>query len=110
MNDTYNFYPEHLTNEQLAELKKIIIAEEEKRRKEKEYQVVLNLRNALRDFLDSGAWSEFSCHTTEECEVASGTECNTADGDEWADVYVEVFNNNILYTILNELTRGLGNY
>ena len=110
MNNTYNFYPENLSNEELAELKKIILAEEEKRRKEKEYQIVLNLRNALRDFLDSGAWSDFSCSTIEECEVASGTERNTADGDEWAEVHIEVFNNNVLYTILNELTRGLGNY
>ena len=110
MNEIYNFYPEHLTNEQLAELKKIITAEEEKRRKAKEYEGVLTLRNALRDFLDSGAWSEFSCSTIEECEIASGTECNNADGDEWEDVHIEVFNNNVLYTILNELTRCLGNY
>ena len=110
MNEIYNFHPEHLSNEQLAELKKIVLAEEEKRRKAKEYEVVLNLRNALRDFIDSGAYAEFSCSAREECEIAGDTECNTDDGDEYAEVLVEVFENSILRTILNELTRCLGDY
>jgi hypothetical protein len=109
MNNTYNFYPEHLTNEQLAELKKIILAEEEKRTKEKEYQVLLNLRNSLREFMESGIWLE-SCSIREECEIVDGTECNTADGDEWAEVHIEVFSDAILRAILNELTRNLGDY
>ena len=110
MNETYNFHPEHLSNEQLAELKKIVLAEEEKRRKAKEHKVILNLRDALREFIDSGAWIEYSCSVKNECEIVEGTECNTADGDEWAEVHVEVFDNIVLRTILNELTRCLGDY
>ena len=110
MNNTYNFHPDNLSNEELAELKKIIVAEEEKRRKEKEYQVVLNLRNALREFIDSEAWMDYSASIEQACEVVECTECNTADGDEWAEVHVEVFDDAILRGILNELTRNLGNY
>lgn len=110
MNEIYNFYPEHLSNEQLAELKKIVLEEEEKRRKAKEYEVVLNLRDALREFVDSGAWGEFSCSIQEECEVVECSECNTADGDEYAEVHIEVFDIGVLQAILNELTRNLGNY
>ena len=110
MNEIYNFHPEHLSNEQLAELKKIVLVEEEKRRKAKEYEVVLKLRDALRDFIDSGAWAEFSCPIEQECEVVEGTECNTLDGDDYAEVHIEVFDNIVLRTILNELSRNLGNY
>ena len=110
MNETYNFYPEHLSNEQLAELKKIILEEEEKRRKAEEYKVVINLRNALREFLDSEAWMDFSISIEQTCEVVAGTECNTADGDDWAEVHVEVFDNALLRAMSNELTRCLGDY
>lgn len=110
MNETYNFYPEHLSNEQLAELKKIILAEEEKRREAEKYRVVLNFRDALHDFIECGIWADFSCSVKEDCEIVEGTECNTADGDEWAEVHIEIFNNIILRTMLNELTRSLGDF
>ena len=110
MNEIYNFHPEYLSDEQFAELKKIVLVEEEKRRKAKEYEVVLNLRNALREFMDSEAWIEYSCSVQEECEIVECSECNTADGDEYAQVYVDVFDNDVLRGILNELTRCLGDY
>ena len=110
MNEIYNFHPEHLSNEQLAELKKIVLEEEEKRRKAEEYKIVINLRDALREFIDSEAWMDYSASIEQACEVVECTECNTADGDEWAEVHVEVFDDAILRGILNELTRNLGNY
>ena len=101
----------NMSNEELA-LAIIELNEEKQRReKEKKYQVALNLRNALREFLDSGAECDYSLvygisgGELLGIEVESDCDYGTEDIN-----YVEFdpFDTMILKEIMNELTRSLG--
>ena len=105
------FDPTNLTNEEIVLLINDLQKEKTRREKEKKYQIALNLRNALREFLDSGAECDYSV-------VMGLSGCDLLDLEvendcDWCleDVnYVEFdpFDIGVLREIMNELTRSLG--
>ena len=105
------FDPTNLTNEEIILLIDNLQNEKKRREKEKKYQIALNLRNALREFLDSGAECDYSV-------VMGLSGCDLLDLEvendcDWCleDVnYVEFdpFDIGVLREIMNELTRSLG--
>lgn len=101
----------NLDNEGLALAIKELNEEKQRREKEKKYQVALNLRNALREFLDSGAECDYSVVMgLSGCDLLDiAVECDCDYGREDIN-YVEFdpFDTMILKEIMNELTRSLG--
>ena len=103
----------NMSNEELILAINELNEEKKRREKEKRYQVALNLRNALRDFLDSGAECDYSV-----IMGLSGSDLLDLEIDndcDWCldDVnYVEFdpFDTGVLREIMNELTRSLGKY
>lgn len=100
-----------LTNEELAILVESSQKEKQRREKEKKYQVALNLRNALREFLDSGAECDYSV-----IMGLSGSDLLDLEVENDCDWYLDdvnyvefdPFDTNVLREIMNELTRSLG--
>lgn len=101
----------NMSNEELALAIKELNEEKQRREKEKKYQVALNLRNALREFLDSGAECDYSVvYGMSGCDLLDiEVECDCDYGKEDVN-YVEFdpFDSCLLREILNELTRSLG--
>ena len=101
----------NLDNEGLAIAIKELNEEKQRREKEKKYQVALNLRNALREFLDSGSEFDYSVIVGISGGELLGleVECDCDYGTEDIN-YVEFdpFDTEILRDIMNELTRSLG--
>lgn len=100
-----------MSNEDIALAINELNEEKQRREKEKKYQVALNLRNALREFLDSGAECDFSMVMgLSGCDLLDiAVECDCDYGREDIN-YVEFdpFDTMILKEIMNELTRSLG--
>ena len=100
-----------MSNEDIALAINELNEEKQRREKEKKYQVALNLRNALREFLDSGAECDFSMVMgLSGCDLLDlEVECDCDYGREDIN-YVEFdpFDTMILKEIMNELTRSLG--
>ncbi len=101
----------NLDNEGLALAIKELNEEKQRREKEKKYQVALNLRNALREFLDSGAECDYSVVYGMSGGELLGVEVESDCDYGTEDInYVEFdpFDTMILKEIMNELTRSLG--
>ena len=101
----------NLDNEGLALAIKELNEEKQRREKEKKYQVALNLRNALREFLDSGAECDYSVVYGMSGGELLGLEVEYDCNYSTEDInYVEFdpFDTMILKEIMNELTRSLG--
>ena len=100
-----------MSNEELALAIKELNEEKQRREKEKKYQVALNLRNALREFLDNGAECDYSLvFGMSGCDLLDlEVECDCDYGREDIN-YVEFdpFDSCLLREIMNELTRSLG--
>ena len=101
----------NMSNEELALAIKELNEEKQRREKEKKYQVALNLRNALREFLDNGAECDYSLvFGMSGCDLLDlEVECDCDYGREDIN-YVEFdpFDSCLLREIMNELTRSLG--
>ena len=101
----------NLSNEELVLAINELNEEKQRREKEKKYQVTLNLRNALREFLDSGAEYDFSMVMgISGCELLDLEVENDCDWCKEDINYVEFdpFDTEVLREIMNELTRSLG--
>lgn len=97
----------NMSNEEIVLAINELNEEKQRREKQKKYQIALNLRNALREFLDNGVECDFSriyCMSGNEL-LGIACDCEIEDLD-----YVEFdpFDTGILREILNELTRSLG--
>lgn len=96
---------------ELEALLKAVETEKKRREKEKKYQVALNLRNALREFLDSGAECDFAMVMgLSGCDLLDLEVDNDCDWCKEDINYIEFdpFDTEILKNICNELTRCLG--
>ena len=101
----------NMSNEEIILAINELNEEKKRREKEKKYQVALNLRNALREFLDNGAECDYSV-----VYGMSGYDLLDFEADYDCDYgtidinYVEFdpFDTMILKEIMNELTRSLG--
>ena len=101
----------NLDNEGLALAIKELNEEKQRREKEKKYQVALNLRNALREFLDSGAECDYSLvYGLSGCDLLDlEVECDANwYKDDLNYVEIDPFDTCLLREIMNELTRSLG--
>ena len=101
----------NLDNEGLALAIKELNEEKQRREKEKKYQVALNLRNALREFLDSGAECDYSVvMALSGCDLLDIEVDNVCDWykDDLNYVEFDPFDTSVLREIMNELTRSLG--
>lgn len=101
----------NMSNEELALAIKELNEEKQRREKQKKYQIALNLRNALRDFLDSGAECDFSMVMgIAGCDLLDIEVDNDCDWCKDDINYVEFdpFDTWVLREIMNELTRSLG--
>ena len=101
----------NLDNEGLALAIKELNEEKQRREKEKKYQVALNLRNALREFLDSGAECDYSMvYGMSGCDLLDLEVDNDCDWcrDDINFVEIDPFDTCLLREIMNELTRSLG--
>ena len=101
-----------LTNEEINEMLEELTKEKERRNKIDKRESALLLREALYNFLNSGAYADFSvvCALTPcDVDVFFDNDCDWRESD--ID-YVEFnpFEREVLLTILNELTRCIGNY
>ena len=101
----------NLSNEEIVLAINELNEEKKRREKEKKYQVALNLRNALREFLDSGAECDYSMvYGMSGGELLDiEVECDSNWYKDDLD-YVEFdpFDSCLLREIMNELTRSLG--
>ena len=101
----------NMSNEELALAIKELNEEKQRREKQKKYQIALNLRNALRDFLDSGAECDYSVvYSMSGCNLLDIEIDNVCDccKDEVNYVEFDPFDTGVLREIMNELTRSLG--
>ena len=104
------FDPTNLTNEEIVLLIDNLQNEKKRREKEKRYEVALNLRNALRDFLDNEAECDFSIvygmSSDDLLDLEVDNDCVWCKEDL---NYVEFdpFDTCLLREIMNELTRCL---
>jgi hypothetical protein len=101
----------NMSNEELALAIKELNEEKQRREKEKKYQLALNLRNALRDFLDSGAECDYSMiMSLSGCDLLDLEVENDCDWclDDVNYVEFDPFDTSVLREIMNELTRSLG--
>ena len=105
------FDPTTLTNEEIVLLIDNLQNEKKRREKEKKYQIALNLRNALRDFLDCGAECDYSVimslSGSDLLDLEVETECDWYL-DDVNYVEFDPFDTSVLREIMNELTRSLG--
>jgi mRNA-degrading endonuclease YafQ of YafQ-DinJ toxin-antitoxin module len=105
------FDPTTLTNEELNLLVKNLQNEKKRRDKERKHDVALNLRNALKDFLDSEAECDYSIVYGIAGEDLLGFDITSDYEYEGShDInYVEFdpFDTSILREIMNELSRCL---
>ena len=110
---TKEFDPTNLTNEELNLLVENLQKEKKRREQEKKYQVALNLRNALREFLDSGAECDYSVVMgISGCDLLDIEVENDCDWykDDLNYVEFDPFDTSVLREIMNELTRSLGKF
>lgn len=101
----------NMSNEELALAIKELNEEKKRREQEKRYEVALNLRNALREFLDNEAERDFSMVMgISGCELLDIEVDNICDWCKEDVNYVEFdpFDTEILREIMNEITRSLG--
>lgn len=101
----------NMSNEELVLAINELNEEKKRREKEKKYQVALNLRNALRDFLDSGAECDYSMvYGMSGCDLLDLEVDNDCDWcrDDLNFVEFDPFETCLLREIMNELTRSLG--
>lgn len=100
----------NMSNEEIVLAINELNEEKKRREKEKKYEAALNLRNALRKFLDSGAEYDYSVNMRiSGCELLDiEVDC---DSDWYQDdlnsVEFDPFDTSILREIMNELTRSL---
>ncbi len=101
----------NMSNEELALAIVELNEEKQRREKEKKYQVALNLRNALREFLDSGAECDYSMvYGMSGCDLIDlevDSDCDWYK-DDINFVEIDPFDTCLLREIMNELTRSLG--
>lgn len=105
------FDPTNLTNEEIVLLINDLQNEKKRREKEKRYEVALNLRNALREFLDNGAECDYSMvFGMSGCDLLDLEVDNVCDWckDDLNFVEFDPFETCLLREIMNELTRSLG--
>ena len=101
----------NLSNEEIVLAINELNEEKQRREKEKKYQVALNLRNALREFLDSGAECDYSTvYYLSDCDLLSLEVENDCDWclDDINYIEIDPFDTSLLREIMNELTRCLG--
>lgn len=101
----------NLSNEEIILAINELNEEKKRREKEKKYQVALNLRNALREFLDSGAECDYSVVMgMSGCDLLDIEVENDCDWykDDLNYVEFDPFDTSVLREIMNELTRSLG--
>lgn len=103
----------NMSNEEIILAINELNEEKKRREKKKQYEITLNLRNALREFLDSGAECDYSMVMgLSGCDLLDiDVECDCDWGREDIN-YVEFdpFDTEILKNICNELTRCLGKF
>ena len=107
------FDPTNLTNEELNLLVENLQNEKKRREKEKKYQVALNLRNALRDFLDCGAECDYSMvYGMSGCDLLDlEVECESNwYKDDLNYVEFDPFDSCLLKEIMNELKFNFNCY
>lgn len=101
----------NMSNEELALAINDLNEEKKRREKQKKYQIALNLRNALRDFLDSGAECDYSVvmglSSGDLLDVDISSDCDWYI-DDLNYVEFDPFDTSVLREIMNELTRSLG--
>ena len=103
---------EKLTNEQLVKLKDIIAKEEERRIKIDKRNAAIQFREALGNFIDSGACYDFAvvcCLDTGDADVIFYEDSYCSEG-EVDTIEFNPFNREVLLVLKNELTRRIGNY
>lgn len=100
-----------MSNEDIILAMNELNEEKKRREKKKKYEVALNLRNALREFLDSGAECDYSMvmglSGCELLDIEVECDCNWYK-DDLNYVEFDPFDTDILREIMNELTRCLG--
>ena len=101
-----------MTNEQISLTIKELVEEQERRKKVDKRVAAINFRDALINFLKVDADDDFHVTmalTTSDVDVCFefDSEANESDIDV---VEFDPFNREILCTILDELTRKIGNY
>ena len=101
----------NMSNEELVLAINELNEEKKRREQEKKYQVALNLRNALRDFLDSGAEYDYSLiygiSGGDLLDIEVENDCEWYK-DDLNYVEFDPFETCLLREIMNELTRSLG--
>ena len=100
----------NMSNEELVLAINELNEEKKRREKEKKYQVALNLRNALREFLDNEAECDYSMvFGMSGCDLLDIEVDNICDWCKEDVNYVEFdpFDSCLLREIMNELTRCL---
>ena len=101
-----------LTNEELVLLMNQIDQETKRRRRIDRRNAVLEFREALGKFLDSGAYGDFNtdCRLS-MCDLDICWGCDVDYDEEWIeDITFNPFERDVLLSIKNELTRNIGNY
>ena len=101
----------NMSNEEIVLAINDLNEEKKRREQEKKYQVALNLRNALREFLDSGAECDYSVVMgISGCDLLDIEVENDCDWykDDLNYVEFDPFDTSVLREIMNELTRSLG--
>ena len=101
----------NMSNEEIVLAINDLNEEKKRRENEKKYQVALNLRNALREFLDSGAECDYSMvYGMSGCDLLDLEVDNDCDWckDDLNFVEFNPFETCLLREIMNELTRSLG--
>lgn len=100
----------NMSNEEIVLAINELNEEKKRREKKKKYEVALNLRNALREFLESGAECDFSMVMgiagCELLDIEVECDCNWYK-DDLNYVEFDPFDTDILRNICNELTRHL---
>jgi hypothetical protein len=101
----------NMSNEEIVLALNDLNEEKKRRENEKKYQLALNLRNALREFLDSGAECDYSVVMgMSGCDLLDIEVENDCDWykDDLNYVEFDPFDTSVLREIMNELTRSLG--
>ena len=101
----------NMSNEEIVLAINDLNEEKKRREQEKKYQVALTLRNALREFLDSGAECDYSVVMgISGCDLLDIEVENDCDWykDDLNYVEFDPFDTSVLREIMNELTRSLG--
>lgn len=100
----------NMSNEEIILAINELNREKQRREKEKKYQVALNLRNALREFLDSGTAYDYSIvygiSGADLLDIEVENDCDWYK-DDLNYVEFDPFDTCLLREIMNELTRSL---